>query len=410
MTRILFLVPTYNRSAFLGEALAAITAQMGDADQVLVIDDGSIDATPEVARSAGPRVRYIRQDNQGKSSALNRGLAETSGEFVWICDDDDILRPHAVAALTGALDDGAVDWAFARYTRFQDDGDGTRRDLGTGYWPDLSAGSLVRHILEDAFVMQNAALVRRSAYAAVGPFSTAMPRSLDYEMFVRLAVARPCAYVDTIAFDQRKHPGDRGPAAQRHAANSSEDVWRRFDSRIFANLYEYAPLSFFEAMYECSDGSVPRRAALLQRGAIMLRHDCMEQGLTDLAAAAGQSAAALDPGEAVICRHVLAGKNNPAMLWERGLAQSLRALSDGSRVGRQIVGEILAGMRWRLRRDPIGRWSSFRGMISAGGAVGAVHAMTRPALMHRAAGIAERDRLPPSALISPDDLRPVTER
>ena len=86
MTRISFLVPTFNRAAFLGEALGAICTQLGDDDELLVIDDGSTDATRDVVAAAGNRVRYLRQENAGKSAALNRGLAETSGEFVWICD------------------------------------------------------------------------------------------------------------------------------------------------------------------------------------------------------------------------------------------------------------------------------------------------------------------------------------
>lgn len=409
MTRISFLVPTYNRAGYLGEALAAIVSQTQPEDEVLVIDDGSSDSTPEVVATFAPRVRYVRQDNAGKSAALNRGLAQTDGTFVWICDDDDVLRPDAVTALTAALEDRAVQWAFARYTRFRDDGTGERRDLGTGYWPDLTSGAPVRHILEDGFVMQNAALVRRSAYAAVGPFSTAMARSLDYEMFVRLAVAFPCAWVDTIAFEQRKHAGDRGPAKQRHAEGRSDEVWRRFDQRIFENLHRFAPLQFFAGMFECRDEEQLRRAALVQRAAIMLRHDCLNEGLADLAAAANQATVPLDPGEVSICKRVLAGKNNPAPLWSQGLGRSLRDLAAGSSAGRQIVEAILLGARWRVRRDPDRRWSNLRGMIAAGGLNGAVRSFSRPNAAPRRARVIERDALAHDAWIAPRELRPVAD-
>ncbi len=407
MTRISFLVPTYNRAAYLGEALAAIVSQIDSEDEVLVIDDGSSDSTPDVVAAFAPRVRYLRQDNAGKSAALNRGLAATDGEFVWICDDDDVLRPHAVAALIAALEKREFHWAFARYSRFRDDGTGERPDLGTGYWPDLSSGAPVRHILEDGFVMQNAALVRRSAYRAVGPFSTAMARSLDYEMFVRLAVAFPCAWVDTVAFDQRKHAGDRGPAKQRHAEGRSEDVWRQFDQRIFANLHGFAPLRFFAAMFDCADEAQLHRAALLQRGAIMLRHDCLEQGLADLTAARRQADAVLDPGEVLICRRMLAGKNNPATLWKQGLVASLRTLADSSPVGRQIVEAAVAGARWRIRRDPDRRWSNLGGIVAAAGVMGAARSFLRTDPASGPAKVTERNVLAPDGWISPADLRAV---
>jgi glycosyltransferase involved in cell wall biosynthesis len=168
MTRITFLVPTFNRAAFLGDALDAILSQKTDEDDLLVIDDGSTDSTPDVVRSAGSRVRYVRQDNAGKSVALNRGLAETDAEFVFICDDDDRLRPGAVELLFNAISGTAAAFVFGCYTRFEER---SGRDLGVGYWPDLGGGSILRHLLEDAFVMQNASLIRRSALLATGPFS-----------------------------------------------------------------------------------------------------------------------------------------------------------------------------------------------------------------------------------------------
>ncbi|KAI9881701.1 MAG: hypothetical protein M1823_006587, partial [Watsoniomyces obsoletus] len=77
---------------------------------------------------------------------------DVRGEYVWVCDDDDLLLPDAVEPLIVALA-SATDaaWAFGRYRRFADTVDGPV-DLDHGYWPDLTTGSLVRHILEDLFV------------------------------------------------------------------------------------------------------------------------------------------------------------------------------------------------------------------------------------------------------------------
>ena len=350
--RISFIVPTFNRARYLREALDSIIGQKGEDDEVLVVDDGSTDGTAEVVAATGPQVRYLRQDNAGKSVALNRGLAATTGRYVWICDDDDVLRTDALATLLPVLErDAGLGFVFGRYTRFREAPRGAREDMGTGYWPDLSSGSLARHILEDAFVMQNAALVRRSAYEAVGPFSTAMARSLDYEMFVRLAATHAAAYVDSCVFDQRKHEGARGPRSMLHAATRSDEVWQVFDKQIFLNLYRHAPLALFAAMFEGRGSASIERAALLQRGAIMFRHGCWDEAVDDLAAAADIAPGiALDPGEAAICRRGLSGKHGFADLASHSALTRLAALRRRSGVGGAMVGQLAAGTRWRLRR------------------------------------------------------------
>lgn len=350
--RISFIVPTFNRARYLREALDSILGQKGEDDEVLVVDDGSTDGTADVVAATGPTVRYLRQDNAGKSVALNRGLAATTGRYVWICDDDDVLRSEALATLLPVLEGNAdLGFVFGRYTRFRESPLGPREDMGTGYWPDLSSGSLVRHILEDAFVMQNAALVRRSAYEAVGLFSTAMSRSLDYEMFVRLAATHAAAYVDSCVFDQRKHEGPRGPRSILHAADRSDEVWQIFDKQIFLNLRRHAPLTLFSAMFEGLDSERVERAALLQRGAVMFRHGCWDEAVDDLAAAASVAPGRpLDPGEAAICRRALSGKHGFEGLASHSALARLTALRRQSAVGRAMVGQLAAGTRWRLRR------------------------------------------------------------
>lgn len=351
MTRISFLLPTFERAAYIGESLRAILDQMGPDDELLVIDDGSGDDTPAVVQAFGPPVRYVRQDNAGKSAALNRGMALTNGALVMICDDDDVLRPGAVEALIDALDGSGAAVAFGRYSRFRTAPDGTRQDLGTGYWPDLSTGSLCRHILEDAFVMQNAALVRRSAYEAVGPFDEAMLRSLDYEMFVRLALAVPLTYVDRYLFDQRKHDGARGPARALHAAASSDRVWQEYDRRIFLQVHERLSLDHYAAMFRGDDPRRLRRAALLQRACVNARHDLWELAIADLEAAATLAPECrLAAEEQGICGRVLNGKHGFPGALDPAILDRLRRLGQRG-IGRAIVRAMIVAALWRLRDE-----------------------------------------------------------
>ena len=97
------LVPTFNRSNFLKEALLSLLKQTMLPDEIIVIDDGSSDDTAQVVASFGSQVRYIHKANGGKSSALNVGLQQASGDFIYILDDDDIAATDAIERMAEVL-------------------------------------------------------------------------------------------------------------------------------------------------------------------------------------------------------------------------------------------------------------------------------------------------------------------
>lgn len=91
------IVPVYNGARFLGEALDSILAQRYRPVEVIVVDDGSTDASGRVARGYGERVRYVHQPKSGPASARNRGVAEARGAFLAFLDADDLWHPDKLA-------------------------------------------------------------------------------------------------------------------------------------------------------------------------------------------------------------------------------------------------------------------------------------------------------------------------
>ncbi|WP_150118011.1 glycosyltransferase family 2 protein, partial [Meiothermus taiwanensis] len=82
-------IPTYNRAQLLARTVRAFLAQDGVPFEVIVVDDGSTDATPEVlAGFRDPRLRVLRQPNAGLASARNAGLLQARGQYVLFNDDD----------------------------------------------------------------------------------------------------------------------------------------------------------------------------------------------------------------------------------------------------------------------------------------------------------------------------------
>lgn len=91
--RFSVIIPAYNAKDTLARALDSVLAQSWPAFEIIVIDDGSIDATAEVAKSYGDKIRYLHQDNAGVSAARNHGARIASGDWLVFLDADDWYYP-----------------------------------------------------------------------------------------------------------------------------------------------------------------------------------------------------------------------------------------------------------------------------------------------------------------------------
>lgn len=98
----------FNYAHFIADAIESALAQLVPVHEVIVVDDGSTDASLDVARRFGDRIRLITQPNGGQLAAYNTGFAQASGDVVIFLDSDDRLLPGASAAVAQAFLDPAV--------------------------------------------------------------------------------------------------------------------------------------------------------------------------------------------------------------------------------------------------------------------------------------------------------------
>ena len=108
--RVSVLIPAYNAEPFVAAAVESVLAQTFTDWEIVAVDDASTDATYDVLqRYAGDRIHVDRNDrNLGMTGNWNRALSLASGDLVLKLDADDALKPHALEALAGALDDPAI--------------------------------------------------------------------------------------------------------------------------------------------------------------------------------------------------------------------------------------------------------------------------------------------------------------
>jgi len=104
MTRVSVAMAVRDVEAYIDEALDSVLEQVGPDDEVVVVDDGSTDTTPERLTARGPRIVLARQPHQGVSAARNLSLDHCSGRFIAFLDGDDRWAPGALDRLVAGVE------------------------------------------------------------------------------------------------------------------------------------------------------------------------------------------------------------------------------------------------------------------------------------------------------------------
>lgn len=171
---ISIVVPCYNAATTLIDTLDSVLAQEEASFEVIVIDDGSTDGSLAVARCYEPRVRVVSGPNRGPSAARNRGIRETTADWLLFLDADDVLLPGTLGQRIAAANDADV--VICDWEDMIDDGQGglipgVRHSIdwsAIGHAADLATAT-------HAWATTAAILYRRSLVERIGGFRTDLP-------------------------------------------------------------------------------------------------------------------------------------------------------------------------------------------------------------------------------------------
>ncbi len=195
-------IAAYNVGRFVAEAVESALEQEGAETEVIVVDDGSTDETPQALGRFAGRIRLIRQENQGVSAARNRGIREAGAEWIAFLDADDLFLPGHLARVgqAAALHPEAVMF-YA---------DVEARDESLRFLKVLRAyphpATAREHLLLHNFICPSAVVGRRQAILACGGFPEDLIAGEDWELWVRLAHRAPILHLEHRAAIYRVHP------------------------------------------------------------------------------------------------------------------------------------------------------------------------------------------------------------
>jgi glycosyltransferase involved in cell wall biosynthesis len=197
-------IPAFNRERWVAAAVRSVLAQTYGDFELLVVDDGSTDATPHlVGRIADARVRVIRRPHGGISRAMNTGLRAARGRYVARLDSDDLWLPDLLATQVAVLDARPeVGVAYARAQGIEADGRPTPHVWGIApRWP----GDALASMLWGDFTCNITVVARRTCIERAGGYDETLATNEDWDLWLR--VARHCtfAFTDRVLAQFRWH-------------------------------------------------------------------------------------------------------------------------------------------------------------------------------------------------------------
>jgi glycosyltransferase involved in cell wall biosynthesis len=292
--KVSVIIPTYNRAMYLSEALSSVFAQYLKPCEIIVVDDGSTDNTPELMRSFELQVIYVRhEENRGISAARNTGLKTARGEIIAWLDSDDLWEPEHLSTLVPVLiEDESIDGVYSGLVRI----DSAGKVLPQKSLLTVSSDCLYDSLIESCPIQTSTFVVRKRCFDHIGEFDTDFDICEDYDMFLRLArsyriVGVPRALVQYRIHSQNTvsnpllHSQSRIALAEKHFGNAEGDpkMWSVDKRRAHAFAYRSAGL-------ECMRGGLPVRGWRYLERAISMWPELLERVDTFYEVACGEQA------------------------------------------------------------------------------------------------------------------------
>jgi glycosyltransferase involved in cell wall biosynthesis len=201
MPLVSLIIPCYNQAHYLGEAIESVLAQSYANFEIIVVDDGSVDNTAQVA-TRYPGVRCIRQDNRGLAAARNTGLRASQGDYLVFLDADDRLLPGALeAGLNCLIAHPEHAFVSGHYRYIAADGsflvEHPQEKIEEDHYLALLQGNYIG--------MHATVMYQRAVLEQVGGFNASLPACEDYDLYLRIAKQYPISRHQEAVAEYRQH-------------------------------------------------------------------------------------------------------------------------------------------------------------------------------------------------------------
>lgn len=228
------ILPVYNGENYVRFAIESVLGQTLQDFELIVIDDGSADSTPEIVRSYGARVSYVRQSNTGVAGAFNHGLRLANGRYISWLSHDDVFLPTKLEKQVNALN-GITSHAVC-YTDIQIIN--SRGDvMSEERLPEHDKKEALRHVLTGGPICSASYSVMydRRCIQEVGFYAKKWPYTQDVDMLAKFARRFPLIRVPEMLMQVREH--------ENRGVRSNSKKWEREVVQFFREQLNSLPLT-----------------------------------------------------------------------------------------------------------------------------------------------------------------------
>ena len=198
MVKVSVVIPVFNGQDFVGEAIDSVLNQTFRDFEVIAIDDGSTDETPDILRAYGDQITWQSQGNYGQASAINRGVGLAAGEYVAYLDADDVCLPERLEVQVHYLE-SHPDVALVYSDRYEIDKFGKVQ----GVMKSRATDNFL--LLQQDYVPRSTVMQRKACLNEIGLFDEAHTGNDDWDMWVRMSEQYRLSYIDQPLIGYRIH-------------------------------------------------------------------------------------------------------------------------------------------------------------------------------------------------------------
>ena len=179
------IIPTYNYGRFLPECVESVLGQTVLPEEIIIVDDGSTDNTPEIVRPylSNPLIKYIRTENSGVSAARNTAIAASTGDIIGLLDADDKWRSDKLQLQLPLFENTRVGVVYSLNLPFDENGYVTEYRRVSP-----RRGQVLDALLNNNIVPLSSAMVRRECFEKSGMFNERYGVCADFDLWTRMAV------------------------------------------------------------------------------------------------------------------------------------------------------------------------------------------------------------------------------
>ncbi len=185
-------IPSYNRLPILVNALESVINQSSQVDEIIVVDDGSSDATAVEIPLRFPQVKLITQTNSGVSAARNAGIRAANCDWVALLDSDDNWLTNKIKTMRQAVAE------HPEYRLFHSDEIWVRNGVRVNAMNkhQKSGGWIFQKCLPLCVISPSAVVIKRELFDQVGLFDESLPACEDYDLWLRICHQHPVYYIN----------------------------------------------------------------------------------------------------------------------------------------------------------------------------------------------------------------------